>query len=158
MTTKKKFGTTTLFMAILLGCLAFIPAVSASSNEETEVVSPVANPWIAEFSNDMGIAPLSTVYPIQQGQIDEHNTVVSGTKSSFYVDLWWIQSYNTLSLTVESPTGVTYGPYYAASGTGRLRMTLPTSGTLATGTWTSYVNGVLVPQETAHYVYSVTVS
>lgn len=152
-----KFGTTPLFMAILLVSIAFIPTVSASSGKEATSASPTVNPLIAEFS-DMGITPLTTVYPIVEGQIRTHSNVVSGTKNSFYVDLWWIQSYNTLSLTVVSPTGVTYGPYYAASGTGRLRMTLPTSGHLATGTWTSYVKGVAVPQGTAHYTYSVTVS
>lgn len=153
-----KFGTTTLFTAILLVVIAFIPTVSASSGEEATSASPIINPWIEEVSDNMGIAPLATVYPIVEGQVDTHTKVVSGTKTSFYVDLWWIQSYNTLSLTVVSPTGVTYGPYYADSGTGRLRMTLPTSGNLATGTWTSYVRGVAVPQGTAHYIYSVTVS
>lgn len=152
----KKFGMTTLLMAVLLVSIVFMPAVSASSGEEATSASAAVTPLtIKPFS---AVYPLATVYPIVEGQIDTHTTIVSGTKTSFYVDLWWIQSYNTLSLTVVSPTGVTYGPYYAASGTGRLRMTLPTSGNLETGTWTSYVNGVAVPQGTAHYIYSVTVS
>ncbi len=161
MKTNNKHGITTLFMAILLVSIAFIPAVSASSDKEVISDSAIVTPATVKPASFGDIVPLAT-YSIVQGQTRTHSTVINkNTWHFFRPELSWTPSSNSLRLTVVSPTGTTYGPWYDSSGDGvidgRIHFTYPPiqiPAGLPVGTWTSRVYGSSV-SGTATYQYDV---
>jgi hypothetical protein len=154
-----KLGTTTLFMAaILLVSIACIPAVSASPNKDaTNTVSAIGAPTVKALK-DIGIL---TVYHLDNGGYRVHTTYVGSNKHYFDPSLIWIPSTSRLSLTINSPSGVVYGPWIDSSDgstNGKIDfdyIPIQSPAGLEVGNWNSVVEAYV---GSADYSYSVSVT
>lgn len=158
MRTNNKFGTTMVLMAILLVSLAVIPAASASSDKEVTSVPTVGTSTI-ESLKTAGILSTST---ITQGQTKSYSTTITNPDRHYFrAVLNWIPTSDSLRLTITSPTGQVYGPYYDAtldgSNNGYIEKIIQAPAGLATGTWTSRVYGQSVASS-AQYSYGIYIS
>lgn len=146
-----------VLMAILLVSIVFIPAASASSDKEVTPL-PAVDTSTIESLKDAGI--LATA--IRQGQTHTYSTTISNyNRHYFKAVLRWTPTSDSLRLTITSPTGQVYGPYYDAtvdgSNNGNITTTIQSPAGLATGTWTSRVYGQSVAS-TANYLYGIYIS
>jgi len=72
-----------------------------------------------------------------------YSRVISSGTSSMVVDLNWVNTANSLSLTIVAPDE-TLGPYYDLSDgqtDGRISLGISSSAGLTPGTWKFYVKG-----------------
>jgi len=145
-----------LFVLLLVACAALsVPAVSAAVVEEKNgyIVAPGTDNLRLPV-----ISPMSSS-SISQGQTQWYSTAVPARKTSFFADLNWGASSDSLSLTIYAPDA-TFGPYYdAADGRtdGRINLRISKTGGIATGTWWSAVYGSRV-NGVRSYTYSASVS
>ena len=131
-----------LVFLFMIGAALAVPAASAQTAEDTPgyVVTPAD-----DTLRLMQVARLSTG-SITQGQSQYYSTSVPAGKTSFYADLNWGSTANSLSLTIIAPDA-TFGPYYdSADGRvdGRINLRISRSGGIASGTWWSQVYGYQV--------------
>ena len=90
--------------------IACIPAVSASPNKDN-TVSAIGTPTVKALK-DIGILK---VYHLNEGGYRVHYTNVVSGKHFFDPTLIWMPSTSKLSLTINTPSGGVYGPYYDSS-------------------------------------------
>jgi len=142
-------------LLLVIGAALAVPVVSAKIVEEKDgyIVTPSDNtlrlPDISRFSSAS----------ISQGQTQWYSTSVSSGKTSFFTDLYWGNTANSLSLTIAAPD-TTLGPYFdSADGwmDGRVNLKISKSDGLASGTWWSKVYGYRV-SGVQSYTYSASAS
>jgi hypothetical protein len=138
-----------IIVALLIACTLAVVAASADAatltndkinqtNNGGYIVKPVK-------SGSIGIESISDT--ITQGETNWHGKIVSGYTTTLNVDLNWGNSANSLQLTVISPEGYVFGPYYDAyDGTvnGRINVDIYNPGGIAQGTWYAKVYGYSV--------------
>jgi len=128
-------------IVVLICAALLVSGVSAQSVEKTKMytVTPSGN------LHTPTLTPLVTS-TISQGQIVAYSRVISPGTSSMIVDLNWVNSANSLSLTIVAPDA-TLGPYYDLSDgqtDGRIALSISSSTGLTPGTWKFYVKGYQV--------------
>jgi hypothetical protein len=123
----------------LLICTALlVSGVSAQTVEHSKIytVMPAGN------HHTFTLTPLVSS-SISQGQIVTYSRVISSGTSTMVVDLNWVNTANSLSLTIVAPDE-TLGPYYDLSDgqtDGRISLSISSSSGLTPGTWKFYVKG-----------------
>lgn len=131
-------------VVMMLLVLASSAVVSAA---EQQVSSASDSGYTVEPHQDVGLSPMSiqTVYTsITQGVTNWHTKAVSSSITTLVVDLNWGNPANSLRLTIYSPNGYTFGPYYDSSdGTsnGRINLNIVNSAGIPQGTWYYEVYG-----------------
>jgi hypothetical protein len=159
-----KFGTAMLFVAIVLVSTAFIPAASASPLEEASASRGLdISSALSEKPSSVSGLGAAASYTIWQGLTRYHYTQINKqTWHKFNPDLSWFTSSASLRLTVISPTGTQYGPWYDSSD-GRMDnrihfneadIPIQIPAGLPVGSWTSRVYGQTV-SGTITYSYNV---
>ena len=128
-------------IGILICAILLVSGVSAQSVEKIKMytVTPSGN------LHAPTLTPLVTS-TISQGQIVAYSRVISPGTSSMIVDLNWVNTANSLSLTIVAPDE-TLGPYYDISDgqtDGRIALSISSSTGLTPGTWKFYVKGYQV--------------
>jgi hypothetical protein len=99
-----------LALLLVVGAALFVPAASAKIVEEKSgcvVTTGTDNLRLPEMA-------LSGTQTISQGQTQSYTTSVPRGKTSFFADLNWGVSSNSLALTITAPDA-TLGPYYDAA-------------------------------------------
>jgi hypothetical protein len=138
----KKIGIATillLFSAIL--------ALAAVSEEQMNIAK--TDGYTVEPANGPGEDPgIDRVYAtITQGKTNWHTKEVSTFITTLNVDLDWGNSGNSLRLTIYSPDGYVFGPYFDnADGVinGRINLNINNPNGIAKGTWYYEVYGYSV--------------
>jgi uncharacterized protein YfaP (DUF2135 family) len=130
-------------VAMMLLLIASFAVVSA--NEQGSIGSNggyIINPMHSTGMNPMNIQTVTST--ISQGMTNWHTKVISATITSLNVDLNWGNPSNSLQLTIFSPDGHTFGPYYDSFdgvNDGRINLNVINSAGIAKGTWYYAVYG-----------------
>jgi len=98
-------------------------------------------------SNMLSIMPLTVQGSIAPGQINWVYKNVNSFIKTLNVDLNWGKPSNSLQLTVYSPDGYTFGPYYDnADGKvdGQINININNPNGIAQGTWIAKIYGYSV--------------
>jgi hypothetical protein len=127
-------------LGLIVAALLLAPIVSAQNSDKNTVL--VIEPGYNYTQTGMSVRSIDW---ITQGETDYFSKYVSSGTTQLVVDLNWGTPSNTLSLTINSPTGQ-YGPYYDSSdgitdGRTVLRITKSGGQTLPSGTWSFRVYG-----------------
>lgn len=144
-----------LALLLIIGAALTVPVVSAKIVEKNHgyVITPGTSAiHIPEFAR---LASSS----ITQGESQYFSTSVPTGKTSFYTDLNWGNTANSLALSIIAPDA-TFGPFYDSSDgatDGRINLRIYRSGGIASGTWYSLVYGYQVTG-TQSYTYSTSAS
>jgi hypothetical protein len=132
-----------LFIALLAITYTPVSTVAMSTDETAS-----QGGYIVKAANSGSIASPSIVYDsITQGETNWHSTPIYGYITKLNVDLYWGNPSNSLQLTVYSPDGHTFGPYYdGADGVidGRINIEIDNPDGIAQGTWYYKVYGYSV--------------
>ncbi len=100
---------------IVLVLLVLLAGVVASANVAI-AKKPVDNSGIVvthENTLDPGmIMPMSIGGSITQGQSLWYSRGLSGFQTDMHIDLYWGNPSNSLRMTIYSPDGAVYGPFY----------------------------------------------
>ncbi|MFA7694781.1 MAG: peptidase domain-containing protein [Methanoregula sp.] len=126
-------------LGLIVAALLLAPIVSAQNSDKNTIL--VVEPGYNYTQTGMSVRSIDW---ITQGETDYFSKYVSSGTTQLVVDLNWGTLSNTLSLTINSPTGQ-YGPYYdSADGVtdGRTVLRITRSGqALPSGTWSFRVYG-----------------
>lgn len=137
----------------LVACSA--GAMAASADESLKIDRDIilaANPAGISFN----IVPMSLSY-ITQGNTNVHYWTISGFVTRMEVDLNWGNPANSLRLSIRSPAGSLYGPYYDGfdnSLDGRIHLYVTNPDGLAQGTWDLSVYGHSVTGTQSYTIYT----
>ncbi|MBN1431186.1 MAG: peptidase domain-containing protein [Methanomicrobiaceae archaeon] len=128
-----------LALLLIIGAALMVPSASAKIIEEKDgyIVSTV------DKSFDLPEMVRLSSGSISQDETKWFTAYVPAGKSSFFADLNWGDSSDSLSLTVYAPD-CTLGPYYdSADGqiNGRINIRISKSSGIASGLWKSKVFG-----------------
>jgi hypothetical protein len=132
-----------LVMMALLICASF--AIVSAKEQQNSVTSNGG--YIIVPSHVIGIKPLTVYNSITQGKTNWEAKTVSSYITTLNVDLYWGNPSNSLQLTIYSPDGNTFGPYYDSSDgstDGRINLNIQNSNGIAEGTWYYKVYGYSV--------------
>ena len=144
-----------LALLLVIGAALAVPVVSAQTVDSKSgyIVTPGHNtiklPQVARLMSSS----------ISQGQSQMYSSSVPSGKTTFYADLNWGNSANSLSLTIRAPDAA-FGPFYDSSDgqiDGRINIMISRAGGIASGTWYSMVYGNQV-SGTQSYTYSTGVN
>lgn len=144
-----------LALLLVIGAALAVPVVSAQTVDSKSgyIVTPGHNaiklPQVARLTSST----------ITQGQSQYYSSSVPSGKTTFYADLNWGNSANSLMLTIIAPDA-TFGPYYdSADGQvdGRINIMISRTWGIASGTWYSQVYGNQVTGSQS-YTYSTGVN
>ncbi len=127
-------------LGMIVAALLLAPIVSAQNSDENTVL--VIEPGYNFTQTGMSVRSVDSIV---QGETDYFSKYVSSGTTQLVVDLNWGTPSNTLSLTINSPTGQ-YGPYYDSSdgitdGRTVLRITKSGGQALPSGTWSFRIYG-----------------
>lgn len=125
-------------IGVLICAVLLVSGVSAQTIEKTKIYTVVP----AGDYHTSSLTPLISS-SISQGQIVTYSRLISPGTSSMIVDLNWVNTANSLSLTIVAPDE-TLGPYYDLSDgqtDGRIALSISSSTGLTPGTWKFYVKG-----------------
>jgi hypothetical protein len=138
----KKIG----IIAILL---LFSASLAVASVSEEKINTAKTGGYTVEPANDtsedIGIQQVYTT--ITQGKTNWHTKDVTTFITTLNVDLNWGNSGNSLRLTIYSPDGYVFGPYFDnADGVinGRINLNIRNPNGIARGTWYYEVYGYSV--------------
>jgi hypothetical protein len=134
-----------------------IACILAVVTAYTEAITPVYDKtnstinggYIVKLSKSVsvGISPNIIYNTVTQGQTNWHSKMVNEYTTSFNVDLNWGNSAISLQLTIISPEGYIFGPYYDRdddSVNGRINIEIDNPNGIAQGTWYAKVYGYSV--------------
>lgn len=135
-------------LSILLVCavaitIANTEAATPANDKNSSLVNGgyIVKPVKSSSGN---IDPMIVYDSITQGQTNWHGKVVSSYMTSLNVDLNWGNSANSLQLTIYSPDGHVFGPYYDADDgviDGQINIDIDNPNGIAEGTWYAEVYG-----------------
>jgi hypothetical protein len=132
-----------LFMVIL--AIVFIPLSTVAASSD---ISSYQGKYTVSFPGSSKIMSPDTVYDsVIQSETDWHSNTINTYMTKLTVDLYWGNPSNSLQLTIYSPDGYTFGPYYdGADGTidGRTHIEISSSSGITQGTWYYKVYGYSV--------------
>jgi hypothetical protein len=132
-----------LFLALLAIVYVPVSTVAASADNTTS-----QGGYIVKAADSVRIASPSTVYDtITQGETNWHSVVINSYTTLLNVDLYWGNSANSLQLTIYSPDGYVFGPYYDNDDgniDGRINWGIYNPNGIAQGTWYYKVYGYSV--------------
>ena len=138
-----------LVMVVLLLCTASA-VVSAK-----ELPLAATGGYVIVPSHASGEKPLTVYDSITQGETNWETQQISSYTNSLNVDLDWGNPSNSLQLTIYSPDGDVFGPYYDSSDgstNGQIDLSIQNSNGIAEGTWLYKVYGYSV---TGTQTYSI---
>jgi hypothetical protein len=104
-----KRSTLVLVLLVLLVCMTATSANVASAKK------PVDSGIVITHENKLDpgtIMPMSVSYSIKQGETQWWSRGLYGYQTDMYIDLYWGNPSNSLSMTIYSPDGYVFGPYY----------------------------------------------
>jgi len=130
-------------MVVLLLCTAS----AVVSAKELSVSLPGNGGYTITHGHSTGIVPLIVYNSITQGATNWESKSVSSYITTLNVNLNWGNPSNSLQLTIYSPDGYVFGPYYDSSDgvtDGRIDLTIQNSNGIAEGTWSYKVYGYSV--------------
>lgn len=143
-----------LLMVMVLSCIIAIAAVNVASaaNSTTDIsTKTTANNGgytvIAAAGHGSLFRPMTVSSSITQGATNWHYKTISSYCTSLNVNLNWGNTANSLQLTITSPDGYTFGPYYDSSDgatDGRINLYITNSNGIAQGRWGYKVYGYSV--------------
>lgn len=152
-----KFVTIAALLLLLMSVVILSASLTASavSIDSTSVVQNGG--YIVKPAKPGGgsITPLTVYATISQGQTNCHTKVVSDSITVLNVDLNWGNPANSLQLTIYSPDGYTFGPYYDADDgviDGRINLGIYNPNGIAKGTWYYNVYGYRVTGQQSYYI------
>ena len=128
-------------MVVLLLCTTSA-VVSAK-----ELPLAVTGGYLVVPSHTTGVKPLTVYDSITQGETNWEYQQVSSYTNSLNVDLDWGKPSNSLQLTIYSPDGYVFGPYYDSSDgviDGRINLYIGNTNGIAEGTWMYKIYGYSV--------------
>ncbi|MDD1686380.1 peptidase domain-containing protein [Methanoregula sp.] len=141
-------------VAMMLLLIASFAGVSA--NEQVSAVSNGGYSVEPVYDTGNDLIRIQSVYAtITQGTTNWHTKSVTSTITSLNVDLNWGTPANSLRLTVYSPDGYTFGPYYDSydgSNNGRINLNIINNDGIAKGTWYYEVYGYSVTGSQGYYI------
>ncbi|MFA6363866.1 peptidase domain-containing protein [Methanoregula sp.] len=132
-----------LVMVVLLLCTSSV-VVSA---KELPASLSVNGGYTIVPAHGTGIIPLTVYNSITQGKTNWESKTVSSYITTLNVNLNWGNPSNSLQLTIYSPDGYVFGPYYDSSDgatDGRINLNIQNSNGIAEGTWYYKVYGYQV--------------
>lgn len=146
----KKIGIATILL------LFSASLVLAAMNEE-KINNAKTGGYIVEPAKDAGgDVGIQRVYAtITQGQTNWHTKEVKDFITTLNVDLDWGNPINSLRLTIYSPDGYVFGPYFDnADGVidGRINLNIRNPNGIAKGTWYYEVYGYSVVGTEDYYI------
>jgi len=139
-------------MSKRLGLLAMIVLVICTSSamvsalEQQKTISGDGG-YIIQPSHQTTMRPLTVYNTITQGMTNWESKSVTTTITTLNVDLYWGNPSNSLQLTIYSPDGHVFGPYYDNSDgyhDGAINLVISNTGGIAKGTWYYKVYGYSV--------------
>ncbi len=130
-------------------------ALAAVSEEQMNIAK--TGGYIVEPGNSTGGgSAIDSVYAtITQGQTNWHTKEVTTFITTLNVDLNWGNSCNSLRLTIYSPDGYVFGPYFDNTDgviNGRINQNINNPNGIARGTWYYEVYGYSVPGTEDYYI------
>lgn len=132
-----------LFIALLV--IVFIPLSTVASS--SGINTNQGKYFVSSTSSSKIMSPATVYDAIAQGETDWHTNTVNTYMTKLSVDLYWGSTSNSLQLTIYSPDGYTFGPYYdSADGTidGRTHIEITSSTGITQGTWYYKIYGYSV--------------
>lgn len=146
----KKIGIT----AILL--LSSATLALAAVSEEKMNIAKTGGYTVEPGNSTGGGSTIDSVYAtITQGKTNWHSKDVTTFITTLNVDLNWGNSGNSLRLTIYSPDGYIFGPYFDnADGAinGRINLNIYNPNGIARGTWYYEVYGYSVSGTEDYYI------
>ncbi len=146
----KKIGIATILL--LFSATLALAAVS----EEQMNIAKTGGYIVKPGNSTDGEPPIDSVYAtITQGKTNWHTKEVTTFITTLNVDLNWGNSGNSLRLTIYSPDGYVFGPYFDnADGVinGRINLNINNPNGIARGTWYYEVYGYSVSGTEDYYI------
>lgn len=130
-------------MVVLLLCTAS----AVVSAKELSISLPGNGGYTIVPAHGTGIEPFTVYDSITQGQINWEDQQISSYTNTLNVDLDWGNPSNSLQLTIYSPDGTVFGPYYDSSDgviDGRINLYIENTNGIAEGTWMYKIYGYSV--------------
>ncbi len=127
-------------MALLLCASSAI----VSAKEQQISVTGTGGYLVVPFHGATGMKPLTVYNSITQGQTNWAEQQVSSNINTLNVDLDWGDPANSLQLTIYSPDGYVFGPYYDSSDgviDGRINLYIENTNGITEGTWLYEIYG-----------------
>jgi hypothetical protein len=146
----KKIGIATILL--LLSASLAMAAVSEEKMNKAKTGGYIVKPG---NSTDGGSAIDSVYATITQGNTNWHTKDLTTFITTLNVDLNWGNSGNSLRLTIYSPDGYVFGPYFDnADGVnnGRINLNINNPNGIAKGTWYYEVYGYSVSGTEDYYI------
>jgi uncharacterized protein YfaP (DUF2135 family) len=137
----KKIGLILIIMMLFAGC-AMADENNAKDKSSYKVIF-LKNYDDSDQSDD-SIQIKTVTGTITQGQTVWHTKYLGYYTTVLSTHLNWGDTSDSLSLTIYSPDGDTFGPYYDSddgSVNGRIDVTLKNTGGIPTGTWSYKIYG-----------------
>lgn len=136
-----------LALVLLLGLLVivYVPFSTVAASADKNVSQ---GGYIVKFLNSSESHSPATVYnTITQGQTNWQSTIINSYMTTLDVNLDWGNPSNSLQLTIYSPDGNVFGPYYDGDDgiiNGQINLQIQNPNGIAQGTWYYKVYGYSV--------------
>jgi hypothetical protein len=132
-----------LFIALIMTIFVPLSTVASSSS----IAYDQSKYFVSSTGSSKIMSPATVYDSVIQGETDWHSNTINTYTTKLTVDLYWGNPSNSLQLTIYSPDGYTFGPYYdGADGTndGRTHIEISSSSGLTQGTWYYKIYGYSV--------------
>jgi len=137
-----------LLTVLLLSGMMAVAIANVASASESDVNSSYGVYTVTSASGHTSFNQYRTISSsITQGQTNWHYQNINGYYTSLNVDLNWGYSANSLQLTIYSPDGYVFGPFYDIDdgvSDGRINLYINNPNGIAQGNWGYRVYGYSV--------------
>jgi len=143
-------------IGLIVLVLMFSVSIAAAAASEESINTAKSGGYTVTPAQSTGDVSILWVYDtITQGETNWHSKEVKDFITTLNVDLNWGNPGNSLKLTIYSPDGYVFGPYFDnADGVidGRINLDIRNQNGIAKGTWYYEVYGYSVVGTEDYYI------